>query len=125
MTNGFAVDLGSLTSSSHRKVVDCCANPDSPSPSLGPHYQASPLLRDGPPLCFAPVLSPSPFLRLGVLPSPTTRRASRSDRFSRSAPEPEPGSRRLYAGHHLVGRQVSPRLIPEHDFSPGFDVVQK
>src|SRR4051794_4276355 len=125
MTNGFAVDLGSLTGSSRQTAVGRCSNPDSPSPSLHPHYQASPLLRDGPPLCFAPVLCPSPFLRLGVLPSHACRRASRSDRVSRSPPEPEPGSRHLYAGHHLGSRQVSPRLIPEHDFSPGFGVVLK
>jgi hypothetical protein len=48
-------------------MVDRRANPDDPSPSLHPHYRASPLLRDGPPLCPASLLSPSRFQPLGVL----------------------------------------------------------
>ena len=35
----------------HRLTIS--PNLDDPSPSLRPHYQASPLLRDGPPLCLA------------------------------------------------------------------------
>lgn len=125
MTNGFAVDLGSLTGSSRQPAVDRCSNPDGPAPSLHPHYRVLPLLRDGPPLRFASVLCPSPFQRFEVLPSPARRQAHRSGRFSRSAREPEPDSRHLYAGHHLGSRQVPPRLIPEHGFSPGFGVVLK
>jgi len=125
ITNGFAVGLGSLTGSSHPQAVDRCSNPHSPSPSLHLHYQASALLRDGPPLCPASVLCLSPSPRLEVLPFPASRREQRGDRFSRSAWEPEPSSRRLCAGHHLGGRPVSPRLVPEHSFNPGFDVVQK
>jgi hypothetical protein len=48
-------------------AVDRRANPDDPSPSLHPHYRASALLRDGPPLCPASLLSPSRFQPLGVL----------------------------------------------------------
>src|SRR6266498_3579299 len=44
---------------------------------------------------------------LGVLPS------HRSDRFPRSAQEPELGSRRLHAGHHSSSKQVSLELSPE------------
>lgn len=87
-------------------------------------------LRDGPPPCPASVLCPSRFPPLGALPlvasqghRPSYRRLCRGDRFSRSAWEPESSSRHLYAGHRLGGKQVSPRLLPEHGFSPGFDVV--
>ena len=45
-------------------------------------------------------------LPLGVLP------LHRGDRFPRSTQEPESGSRRLYAGHRLGSKQVSPRLCP-------------
>ena len=38
-------------------------------------------------------------------------------------PEPEPSSRRLYAGHRLGSRQVAPRLIPGERLPPGFDVI--
>jgi hypothetical protein len=43
------------------------ASPDDPSPSLHPHYQASPLLRDGPPLHPASLRSPSRIQPLEVL----------------------------------------------------------
>jgi hypothetical protein len=48
-------------------MVDRRTSPDNPSPSLHPHYRASALLRDGPPLCPASLLSPSRFQPLGVL----------------------------------------------------------
>src|SRR5512140_3111026 len=50
--------------------VDHQTNQGDPSASLRPHYQASPLLPDGPPLCPASVLRPSQIPLLGVLPLP-------------------------------------------------------
>ena len=47
----------------------------------------------------------------------------RNDRFTRSVPEPELSSRRLYAGHRLGSKQVAPRLIPEERLASGFDVI--
>src|SRR5262249_48624643 len=44
-------------------------------------------------------------------------------RFPRSTPEPEPSSRRLYAGHHRGRRQASPRLRPRLTTAPGFGDV--
>ncbi len=44
---GFVLSTGS----SHPWMVDRRLRPDDPSPWLHPHYQASQLLRDGPPLC--------------------------------------------------------------------------
>ena len=41
----------------------------------------------------------------------------------RSAPEPEPSSCHLHAGHHLGSKQVSPRLLPEVTTLLGFDAV--
>src|SRR6266567_5368066 len=55
----------------------------------------------------------------GIFPEPPLYR---SCRFPRSAQEPEPGSRHLHAGHHLGGRQVSPRLLPRQRLLLGFDV---
>lgn len=49
--------------------------------------------------------------------------SSSGDRFPRSMQEPKPSSRHLHAGHHLAGRQVSARLIPEPSSRSGFDVV--
>ena len=46
-----------------------------------------------------------------------------SDRFPRSTQEPEPRSRRLYAGHHRGRKQVTPRTCPRPTTPPGFDVV--
>ena len=54
---------------------------------------------------------------------PEADRRVRGDRFPRSTPEPEPGSRHLYAGHHLGSKQVPPRLIPRVTTRLGFDVV--
>ena len=61
--------------------------------------------------------------RPGDRGSPVNGRRYRSDRFTRSAPEPELSSRRLYAGHRLGSKQVSPKLIPGQRLHPGFDVV--
>ena len=67
----------------------------------------------------------SPSRRPGGCTSPSERPDRyRGDRFTRSAPEPEPSSRRLYAGHRLGSRQVAPRLVPRATTRPlGFDVV--
>ena len=114
--------------SSRPPPVDHQANQDDPSPSLRPHYRASPLLRDGPPLCPASVLSPSQFPPLGVLPpagrGPTAQASRhRGDRFPRSAPEPGPSSRHLHAGHRLASQQAPARLIPGQRLDPGFDAI--
>ena len=45
-------------------TVDQAIGPDDPTPSLHPHYGTSSLLRVGPPLCLASVLSPSWVLHL-------------------------------------------------------------
>src|SRR3984893_15275475 len=47
----------------------------------------------------------------------------RGDGFPRFAPEPEPSSRHLHAGHRLGNKQVSPRLLPEVTTLRGFDAV--
>jgi hypothetical protein len=54
---------------------------------------------------------------LGHLPSHP------DDRFPGSLREPEPSSRRLYAGRHIGSNQVSPTLIPGTKENPGFDVI--
>src|SRR5439155_19670107 len=112
-------------------AVDRQASPDDPSPSLHPHYRASPLLRDGPPLCPASLLGPSRFQPLGVLASTNDRRPhsatgrprARGDRFTRSAQEPGPRSRHLNAGHRLANRQAPARLVPGPQSIPGFDAT--
>jgi hypothetical protein len=63
-SNGFG--FGSLTRLLPPHSVDRRTNQDDPSPSLPPHYRASQLPRDGPPLCPASVLSPSRICRSGV-----------------------------------------------------------
>src|SRR5207244_4054052 len=54
---------------------------------------------------------------------PEANRRIRGDRFPRFAPEPEPGSRHLHAGHHLGSKQVSPRLLPKVTTLLGFDAI--
>ena len=49
----------------------------------------------------------------------------RSPRFSRSAPEPASGSRRLCAERHPANRQALAGLLPGPTFHPGFDAVCK
>jgi hypothetical protein len=55
----------------------------------------------------------------------TTRPRARGDRFPRSAPEPEPSSRHLHAGHHLANQQAPARLVPGPQSIPGFDVIYR
>ena len=45
------------------------------------------------------------------------------DRFPGSLREPEPSSRRLYAGRHVGSKHVSPTLIPGLGKEPGSDVI--
>src|SRR5215207_820789 len=126
MANGF----GSLTwlLPATPSLVGHQANPGDPPPWLHPRYQASSLLRGGPPLCPASVRSPLAGLLLGDLPLPadgqTDQPACRGDRFPCSTQEPEPRSRHLHAGHHLASRQAPARLVPEQLLDPGFDVIQ-
>ena len=54
---------------------------------------------------------------LGRLPSHP------DDRFPGSLREPEPSSRRLYAGRHVGSKQVAPTLIPGRKSPPGSDVI--
>src|SRR4051794_2523047 len=72
MVNDLSCCFGSLTrllpATSTGMPVDRRTNPGNPSPSLHPHYQASTLLRDGPPACPTSVLRPSQFPLLGALP---------------------------------------------------------
>ena len=115
ISNGFALRLAQ-PAPPVSSPVDRRPNPDNPSPSLHPHYQASPLLRDGPPLCLTSVLCPSQIPLLGILPYPRTRTnlagTHRGERFPRSTQEPGPSSRHLHAGRHLARKQEPPRLIP-------------
>ena len=97
------------------------------SPITGP----STLIRDGPPLCPASLLSPSQFRCLGFSLRTTSRRpkplhwpaSHRGDRFPSSAQEPRPRSRHLHAGHRLASQQAPARLIPGQRLDPGFDVT--
>ena len=57
------------------------------------------------------------------LSSLPAQRQCRPDTFTRSAREPEPSSRHLYAGEHLASRQVSSRLIPRQRLHLGFALV--
>jgi hypothetical protein len=73
-----------------------------------------------------PVLNP---LRLTTSWSaPSRPRLAARDTFETtgsrvSVQKPEPSSRHLHAGHHLGGKQVSPRLIPETRPAPSFDAI--
>ena len=94
------------------RTVDLQTTVNCPAPSLRPHYRASPLLRAGPPLCPASVLSHSQCPLLVVLPlaANNTSRLYRGDRFSCSMPAPAMSSRHLYTGHHRGHIQAAPRL---------------
>jgi hypothetical protein len=94
-----------------------------PSLSLHPHYQASPLPRDGPPLCpttgtqSLPVSADwdAPFRHTelaAVAPHPASGCPFSGRQVPRSVQEPKPSSRHLHAGHRLASNQVSARLIP-------------
>src|SRR5260370_6080446 len=79
MSNGLSCCFGSFTRLLPALPVDHRTSQGNPSPSLGPHYRASSLLRDGPPACPASVLWPSQFPLLGLLPlasQPNTRPAT-------------------------------------------------
>src|ERR1700687_269136 len=109
------------------RPVDRQADQDDPSPSLHPHYQASSLLRDGPPPCPATVLGllrRGPLEDLPLAASPAGRWHCRGDRFPCSMQKPRPGSRRLHAGRRLGSRQAPPRLVPEPRSCPGFDATE-
>src|SRR5215472_11656998 len=95
--------------------------PDGPSPWLHPHYRASQLLQDGPPLPPRPRYSaPRGLAARGFSLSrsdrPTSTVAARiaapRRSFTRSTLAPEPGSRRLYAGCRLGSNQVAPKPVP-------------
>ena len=112
-------------------------SPDDPPPSLHPHYQASQLPRGGPPLCPAPVLSPSQNLLLGVLPctarpqahAGATGRPAPSGRqvpTFRAGPRPElaPPSCRTPPGQSAGSPQAHPEIRPQPRFrrqSEAFD----
>jgi hypothetical protein len=79
------------------------------------HYYGAPR-----PCPTATVLCPLRFLPLGGLPLAAAligAAAVSGARFQRSAQEPEPGSRHLYAGRRLGGKQVAPRLLPRQTTS--------
>ena len=80
------------------------------SPITGP----SSLLRAPLPLCPASVLRHLWCPPLAPLP------LHRDDRFSRSSPEPDPASRRLYAGRRVGTKQVTPHPCPRAITPPWF-----
>jgi hypothetical protein len=114
--------------SRRRTSTNGLARPQSSSryrlaPSLGRAMQSlrsssitepSTLLRTAPPLCPALVLWSSQFQPLGLLPS------HRDDRFSRSVQEPDPASRRLYAGCRSGSLQDYSRTRPGSSTRPRF-----
>jgi hypothetical protein len=70
MSHGLSCNFGPLTRLLPTPTSgDRQAHPGDPSPSLRPHYGASPVLRCGPPLRPTPVLDPLQFPLLGALPS--------------------------------------------------------
>jgi hypothetical protein len=86
-----------------------------------PITEPSSLLRAGPPLCPASVLSHLQCPLLVVLPLATSERTSpasgrhyRGDRFSCSMPAPAMSSRHLYTGHHQSHIQAAPWLRAHH-----------
>jgi hypothetical protein len=126
MSNGLSCCFGLLTWLLPAMPVDHQADPGNPPPSLRPHYQASPLLRDGPPPCPAPVLCPLQFPLLGVLPS-AGRSNTRPAPTGRGVPTFGAGACAELAppcaGHHQSSKQVSLWLIPGQQLDPGFDAV--
>jgi len=103
-----------------------CSNPNDPAPSL-PHplryAGGSQLLRAGPPASPHRYSAPRGFRRLEPSLSPVTNRTVSGHAFTRSVREPGPGSCCLYAGHHLGGKRISPKLIPRLTSGLGFDVI--
>jgi hypothetical protein len=90
---------------------------DDPPPSLHGHYSASSLLRGGPSLDAAFVLSRSWFNPLAAFPLATT------PSFPRSLQSPLPGSAHLYAGCRSARKQAPSELIPRSFNYRGFDIV--
>ena len=89
-----------------------------------PITEASQLPRAGPPARLATVLSPSRFRPLGRLRLAALTRAAVSSRaFSVPRRRSRPGSRHLYAGHHLANQRAPARLIPGPFEHPGFDAI--
>src|SRR6266566_7924206 len=80
-------------------------------------YPASSLLRGGPPLSGASVLSASRLEPLVLFPLASPAR------FSRSVEEPGRASRCLHAGCRSVSIRTSTELIPEVGPAPGFDIA--
>ena len=90
---------------------------DDPPPSLCGHYSASSLLRGGPPLDAASVLSPWWFNPLAAFPLATT------PSFPRSLQQPLPGSAHLYAGCRSARKQAPSELVPRSSNYRGLDIV--
>jgi hypothetical protein len=101
-----------------RHAVDRRADQGDPSPSLRPHYQASSLLRDGPPPCPASVLHPSRCAPLEALPLATSPRPGSSVRATGShVPCKSPGQAR--AAYMPDAIRAVNRLPPDLSRGPG------
>ena len=114
MANGFDV----ITGSSRKRLTTDHARTMSPLRSIGfrrlhRYYER---LRPCAPLRY---LHPRGGRPLGLFSS------HRSDRFSRSAPEPASSSRRLCAERHPASRQAPAGLYPGPTLHPGFDAIGK
>ena len=79
--------------------------------------ETSTLIRVGPPLCPASVLSLSWVFHFEFLP------LHRSDRFPRSTQGPGSGSRHLHAGRRPSSKQVLPWTYPGVVYDSSFDVI--
>ena len=99
-------------------LVDLTPELNNAAPSVRLHYRA-----------FIPTVSCSvPVPRISTLALMGASHLSfslghRGDRFPRSVHEPDPESRRLYAGCRPGSNQASPRLVPGQRLLPGFDIV--
>ena len=94
-----------------------CNNVINTTPSLHGYYPTSALLPVVPPPVPGFGTLALVGLPLGHLP------LHPDDRFPGSLREPEPSSRRLYAGRHVGSKQVAPTLIPGRKSPPGSDVI--
>src|SRR6266498_47224 len=97
MSNGLSCCFGSLTRLLPAPPVDHRTTQGNPSPSLGPHYRVSSLLRAGPPACPASVLWPLQFPLLGLLPL-----------ASQSNTQPAASGRGVPAFHTGAGTGLAP-----------------
>jgi hypothetical protein len=114
MANGFAVVIGS----SRKRLTGDHDRTMSPLRSVGFHRLHRYYERLRP--CAPPrYLHPCGGRPLGLFS------LHRSDRFSRSAPEPDSSSRRLYAERHPASRQAPAGLFPGPTLHPGFDAIGK